>query len=104
MLEDVIFIFCINLWGFYIDFLSLVYNSAEQETLFCVYLSLRDLIELKWSKDFSRISQRNNMRRISIGGAHEARTSTGGARPTLGCTTMSRSLLEHPLPSVLISN
>jgi hypothetical protein len=38
MLLDVIFMFCIDLWGFSIDPLYLVHKSTEQETLIlCIF-------------------------------------------------------------------
>jgi hypothetical protein len=41
--------FCSDLQEFFIDPLLLVYNSVEQETLFWVFLSFRDLMKFKRS-------------------------------------------------------
>jgi hypothetical protein len=81
--------FCINLWEFFIDPFSLVYNSIEQKTLFYVFLSFRNLTELKRSEDFlkSVFSQRNNMRRKSTGGGPQGPNEHMWRRPILGRAT-----------------
>jgi hypothetical protein len=49
--------FCIDLWGFSIDPLLLVYNFAKQETpVLSILLSFRDLPEHKRSYDFSGVN------------------------------------------------
>jgi hypothetical protein len=68
MLSDVIFMFCIDLQGFSIDSLYLVYNSAKQETpILCIFkfqgLSGTQMeLGYFWHDYFFR---RNNMRRRS---------------------------------------
>jgi hypothetical protein len=40
------------LWGFSIDPPYFGYNSVKQKTLFCVFLSFRNLPKLKLTSDF----------------------------------------------------
>jgi hypothetical protein len=49
---DVIIMFCIDLWGFFIDPLILVITLQNRIYLFCVFCRFRDLPELKLSEDF----------------------------------------------------
>jgi hypothetical protein len=102
------FMFCIDLWGFSIDPIYLVYNSSEQETLCYVFFKFRGPsgtlteIGLFWHYYFSR---RKSMRRRSAREGHcEAQTSTGGVGPRPGHATLARFCLEPPMPSIMISD
>jgi hypothetical protein len=44
-----------DLWGFSIDPPYFGYKSAGQETLFCVFLSFRDLSRLNWPRIFGAL-------------------------------------------------
>jgi hypothetical protein len=98
--------FCNDLLGFSIDPPYFGYNSAEQENLLCVFLSFRNLLELKLTWDFSGV---NILSREPFGaqevneGGHEAHLSTGGAGPWPGRATRARLRLEPLMPSIFVS-
>jgi hypothetical protein len=56
MLLVFIIIFYNVLWGFSIDPPYFGYNSVGQKTLFCVFLSFRDLPGLKLTWDFLSVN------------------------------------------------
>jgi hypothetical protein len=74
----------------------------SRKTLFCVFLSFRDLTELKWTWAFSRINIFANGAISALEvheGAHEARTRPGGAVTPLTAPPVlvpSWSIASHP--------
>jgi hypothetical protein len=71
----VIIMFHSDLWGFSINSPYFGYNSARQKTMFYVFLSFRDLPELKLTQDFWSINilpwQAPTAQEVNEGG-HEA--------------------------------
>jgi hypothetical protein len=82
------------------------YNSAEQKTLFCVFLCFRNLTELKLTWVFSSV---NILSREPSGAQevnevdHYGQTSTGGATTRPDRTTHAHLGLEAPMPSIFVS-
>jgi hypothetical protein len=96
---------CYNnvLWTFSIDPPFLVITQQNRKTLLCVFLSFRNLPELKLTQDFWSVNilsreapeaqEVNEMR-------PRGRTSIGGATTMPGRATHARWGLEPPTPSI----
>ena len=79
----------------------------NKKPLFCVFLSFRDLTDIKRTWNFSGaiIFARDTIWEEEVlEGPHEAQTRPGGTGPTLDRATHACFLLERRLPSVLISD
>jgi hypothetical protein len=95
-------------YKFYGDFPSisiiLVITLQDRKTLFCVFLSFRDLPWLKLTWDFWRV---NILSRETSEEVNETRprgrTYTGGAGLLAGRATHTRWGLEPPLSSIFVS-
>jgi hypothetical protein len=87
MLLGVIIMIYNVLWGFSIDPPYFGYNPVEQENLFCVFLSFRNLPELKLTWEFWSI---NILPRETLGDQEfnerrpKGQTRPGGAGPWPG--------------------
>jgi hypothetical protein len=98
MLLFVINMFCIDFWGFSNNPLNLVYNSAGQEHMFCVFLSFGfDRLEFFWSiyiegEDPWLLEQRKGASKAKM--AQMARTACGTAPPG---PTWTSSVRNRPL-------
>jgi hypothetical protein len=85
MLLVVIIMFYNVLWGFSIDPPYLVMTLQDKKTLFCIFLSFRDLPRLKLTQDFWRVNilSREAPRGEEVNEARpRGQTSTGGAAPS----------------------
>jgi hypothetical protein len=77
MLLDVIFMFCIDLWGFSINPVYWFITLQNRKLLFCVFLSFGDLSKLKGARIFLALL-------FFLEKEHEKKKHTRGPTSTCG--------------------
>jgi hypothetical protein len=85
----------------------LIITLQNMNSIFCVFLSLRDLNRVKWSLDFLSINFTRRQRPGTLGpqeGSPEAQKILGGMAPTLGHATHALFFLECCQPAIFISD